>query len=441
MEDTTKETNAYKKIIWRFMEAIKTEKQIVPISYHFLSAQMFADTKKVEAFFKEHGQVITQDGQEGIRMSMEHGLVVEKMISNLDNTVLAFEMVGSNAVIGMVCKYDGYLGELTKQLFIDKPEMLNGSEKEFRVSDILSYSDIEELKEALIEKEIETLLRKNHIEQLQWLEGKLKMDLRKFRLLPNFVEIMERRNLLVHSNGVVSRQYMSECKKYGVVIPEDVGPGKALNTELDYVHEAFSVLFQVGVMLGFVLWYKMRPEEGKSILDSLSEASYELINNGDYSLACGLIDFSLSNRVWEKDINNAQRLVFQLNMALSFHLRNRQDECERIVKSLDMTAAEPVYHLASAILLNDYDKAYQMMDMIGKDDQMRVFYKTWPLFKRIRKETSFVDKFKAIYDEEYECNTACISDIEEVISSALELVDRAKKMDGSTVDEAQVDNQ
>lgn len=441
MEDTTKETNAYKKIIWHFIDAIKTEKQIVPISYHFLSAQMFADTKKVEAFIKDHGEVITQDGQEGVRMSMEHGLVVEKMISNLDNTVLAFEMVGSNAVIGMVCKYDGYLGELTKQLFIDKPEMLNGSEKEFRISDILSYSDIEELKEALIEKEIETLLRKNHIEQLQWLEGKLKMDLRKFRLLPNFVEIMERRNLLVHSNGVVSRQYISECNKYGVIIPEDVGPGKVLKTEPDYVNEAFSVLLQVGVMLGFVLWYKMRPKEGESILDALSEASYNLINDGDYSLAYDLIDFSLSNRVWEKDINNAQRLVFQLNMALSFHLRDRQDECERMVKSLDMTAAEPVYHLASAVLLNDYDKAYQMMNKIGKDDQMRVFYKTWPLFKRIRKETGFVDMFKAIYDEEYECNSACISDIEDVISSALELVDRAKKMDGSTVDEVRVENQ
>ena len=49
-------------------------------------------------------------------------------------------MVGTNAVIGMVSKYDGFLGRLTRQMFEDKPEILSTSDKEFKASDILSIN-------------------------------------------------------------------------------------------------------------------------------------------------------------------------------------------------------------------------------------------------------------------------------------------------------------
>ena len=382
----------------------------------------------MEKFSKDHGEIYEEEGKGIIKMPIEHGAVFTKMMRNLDNTALAYDMTGVNAVIGMVSKYDGFLGRLTKQLFSDKPEILNGSDREFKVSDILTYADFNELKEVLIEKEIETLLRKNHVDQLQWLEAKLSMALKDFKLFSEFVEIMERRNLFVHCNGIASRQYILECKRNGVKLPDDIKPGVRLDADFEYVVNTYRVLFQVGVMLGFVLWHKIRPQEGVEMMNSLSEVAYDLIKDEKYDLGLEIIDFAISNKSWAKEINNAQQLIFRVNKALAFHLRDMQDECEKIANSVDLTAAEPVYHLAVAVLNKNYPQAYKLMAKIGKDSDMQVNYKEWPLFNKIRQEKAFVEKYKEIYCEEYECNDTRIANFEEVINSALEMVARAKKV-------------
>lgn len=428
MEENEKRSQSYPEIISEFIDAINAQKHIVPIAFNFLSVQMVADTKKLEKYGKEHGEVFEKDGGEGIRMSIQHSAVMEKLVTNLDYTARSFKMSGVNAVIGMVCNYDGYLGLLTKQIFRDKPEILNGSDREFKASDILSYADFDELKEVLVEKEIESLLRKNHVEQIQWLESKLNIELRKFKLFPDFVEIMERRNLFVHSNGVVSRQYLSECKKNGVQLDSEIKVGDELEAFYDYVRKAYSVLFQVGVMLGYVLWHKIKPEEGEDLINNLSIVAYDLIKNGEYLLGLDIIDFALSNKSWAKEINNAQQLVFRVNKALAFHLRDMQDECEKIIGSMDLTAAEPVYHLAVAVLRKEYDEAYKIMGKIGKDEDMKMNYKIWPLFNKIRLEDSFAAKFKEIYDEDYVCDDVRVSDFEEVIGTAMEMVKKTKEM-------------
>lgn len=428
MEESEKKYSAYRGIIWDYINAVNAQMNIVPISYNFLSAQIIAEGKKVDQFSKDHGELCKEGDKEYIKMPLEHGAIFSKMMRNLGNTALAFDMTGVNAVIGMVSRYDGFLGDLMKQIFADKPEILNGSDKEFKASDILTYADFNELKEVLVEKEIETLLRKNHVDQLQWLEGKLKVPLKDFKLFPEFVEIMERRNLFVHCNGVVSRQYLSECKKNRVVLPEDLKPGVRLEADMKYVRNTFKVLFQVGVMLGFVIWHKLRAGESEELVDSLSEVAYELIRDEEYTLGLDIIDFALTNKSWAKEIKTAQQLIFRVNKALAFHLRDMQDECVKIADSMDVTAADPVYHLAVAVLKKEYDDAYKIMDRIGKDSNMRGNYKTWPLFNKIRREAAFTAKFKEIYGDDYECNDTHIADFEEVIKSASEMVERTKNM-------------
>lgn len=441
MEEQKKEEQyVYTDVIGDYVNAMNAQMNIVPMSYKFLLAKIIAERKKVDQFSKDHGELCKEGEKEYIKMPWEHSAAFSKMLKNISNTALAVDMTGVNTVIGMVSKYDGFLGNLMKQIFADKPEILNGSDKDFKVSDILSYTDFHELKDVLVEKEIESLLRKSHVDQFQWLESKLKITLRNFKQFPEFVEIMARRNLFVHCNGVVSRQYISECKKNAVSLPEDIRPGTKLDADMKYVEKTFKVLFLVGVMLGFVIWHKLRPNESEEIVDGLSDVAYDLIRDGEYHLGLEIIDFALLNKSWAKEIKTAQQLVFRVNKALSFHLRNMQDECNKIVDSMDLTAAEPVYHLAAAVLKKDYDNAYRLMDKIGKDEKMRGNYKTWPLFNKIRQEDAFIAKFKEIYSDDYECNDTHVADFEEVLKSASEMVERTKSMMDEKVKKGELDN-
>ena len=131
MEETEKEKESvYREIIWSYINAVNSQMSMVPVSYNFLSAQMLTESRKVEAFRKEHGTPFHDEKGEGIRMSLEHSAVFQKMMKNLNNTARAFDMTGENAVIGLVSKYDGFLGVLTKQIFKDKPEILNAGSPE-----------------------------------------------------------------------------------------------------------------------------------------------------------------------------------------------------------------------------------------------------------------------------------------------------------------------
>ena len=82
MEETNNEWSVYRKIIWGYINAVNTQMNIVPISYKFLSAQMLTESKKMKQFCKDHGTPFKDEEGEGIRMSLEHGAVFEKMKKN-----------------------------------------------------------------------------------------------------------------------------------------------------------------------------------------------------------------------------------------------------------------------------------------------------------------------------------------------------------------------
>ncbi len=82
------------------------------------------------------------------------------------------EILPRHFVVSLVSQYDAYLSELYRTLFEIKPELAFSLDKEFTFQEILKYSNLDELKEYVIEKDVENLLRESHLEQLKILEKK-----------------------------------------------------------------------------------------------------------------------------------------------------------------------------------------------------------------------------------------------------------------------------
>lgn len=148
----------------------------------------------------------------------------------------SYKTVPASFVVALVSQYDAFLGRLIKTLFEIKPEIINLSEKTFTFSELLAFGSVEAAKSHLIEKEVETVLRDSHIEQFKWLETKFGVQLRKgLESWPQFVETTERRNLLVHTGGHVSSQYIKNCKEQSVALSDNVKAGIELETDAKYV--------------------------------------------------------------------------------------------------------------------------------------------------------------------------------------------------------------
>ena len=142
---------------------------------------------------------------------------------------------------------------------------------------MLTYESIDEAKQRIIEKEVETVLRENHTTQFVWLEKKLNTTLRKdLPAFKNFIEITERRNLFVHNNGEVSCQYIRICKDNDILNSE-VKLGKQLSSDPAYITKCYNTLFEIGIKLGHVIWRKIVPSDRTKADEYLNNICFDLL--------------------------------------------------------------------------------------------------------------------------------------------------------------------
>ncbi len=162
----------------------------------------------------------------------------------------------------LVSKWDAYVGNLLRWLFSVQPSIIDNSERSLSLSDLVKMGNIENARSHIVALEIEAILRTSHVDQFRYFEDRLKIPLRKDLLAwPKFVELTQRRNLLAHTDGVVSEQYIKICTEHKC----DVAPETAVGTKLDikraYFRNSCHTILEVGVMLGYVLWNKLRPND------------------------------------------------------------------------------------------------------------------------------------------------------------------------------------
>src|SRR5205807_1557366 len=132
-------------------------------------------------------------------------------------------------VISLISQFDVLIGGIIRVLSKRQPNSLNIADKILTFSQLQNFKTLEEAREYLLEKEIDSVLRMSHSDQIEWLEGKYQLTLRKgLKIWPMFIEATERRNLFVHSDGIVSSQYINVCKEHKVDLQKDVCIGYEL---------------------------------------------------------------------------------------------------------------------------------------------------------------------------------------------------------------------
>lgn len=122
----------------------------------------------------------------------------QKLLKEQSCSLDSLNLAVSNIVVAIVSLYDYFFSELVRLYYTLNPSVLDISKKQFSAEQVLCFDTIEDFRNSLIEKEIETILRDSHTDQIEWLEKKLEIPLTKgLSVYPEFVEITERRNLFV----------------------------------------------------------------------------------------------------------------------------------------------------------------------------------------------------------------------------------------------------
>ncbi len=417
------ETSMFEKTMERYIQLINTQDKSLPVIARILIANAKTWYDNLMEFLRVNNieKVKNEDGSVRLSIPVNKAAKFQKLLKEQGSSFDTVNIAISNIVVAIVSQYDAYLGELVRILFKISPSLLDVSNKQFPAEQIFSYESIDEFRNSLIEKELETVLRWSHTKQIEWLEKKLGIPLTKdLKIYPSFVEITERRNLLVHANGRVSKQYISECKQHGVKEIDKIREGCVLTCNSDYAQMCYSVFFEMGIKLGLVLWHKLLPSESEKLYGFIDPVCFNLIREKKYDLALNLLDFMLTPS-FKKDCPYAYKLVFTINKALIFQLKGDKQKASSIVTKLDCSAAEEIYRMAVYILQDDFDSALSSMRKIGKASTMRNAYREWPLFTSIRDSEEFKKIYKEIFEEEYQYDEIPSTDFDKLMRNAMDI--------------------
>jgi len=211
----------FKSIIAGFTNDIEALHTTLPLTMLIIESNKRLNRKKLHDFVDTRGQVHESESIRRVLIShdaYQEYSILERRVKRAES---ASTLVPRSFLVALVSQYDAFLGSLVRQMFTDHPGRLNASEQSLTFKDLLEFSSIDDARDHVIDSEIEKVLRKNHTEQFDWLEKQLGISLRQeMDIWPTFIEITERRNLLVHASGRVSKQYINICRRHKVKLSE-----------------------------------------------------------------------------------------------------------------------------------------------------------------------------------------------------------------------------
>lgn len=406
MTENLKKINQFGKEITLFAQHIESLRETLPLTMMLVQRVGVEVTKELEKFEVENCEIKKEVGGKSITVEVEHVLKWKKLRKRRDKSDLAHVLVPRSIFVSLVSQYDAFFGKLLRLIFISKPELLIPSDRQFSFSQIKQFPTIDAIQEHVIEKEIESVLRTSHADQIRWAEKRFSVVLTKeLNIYSDFIELTERRNLFVHADGVVSGQYLSVCKENKVNLSSELREGDKLTVPQEYFNNSCNCIYELGVKLANVLWRKLLPEERGEADTNLITVSYELIEQEEYQLSLSLLDFACESfKVFSSEWH---QLALIVNQAQSYKWLGNNDKCLKILDKIDWSAKADEFKLAASVLRGEWMEAAKIMTKIGTNGAVtKHFYRDWPLFKELRVRQEFLNAYEEVFGEPFSTSFA-----------------------------------
>jgi len=359
--------------------------------------------KKVMGKIKKTGNLLLKGARsKGSRKSigMHH---IEDLLKYVRKLNRAETMFRGNALVGIVSRYDEFVSAILKNAYSTNPGRATAGDKALTYDELLTLDSIDNVVELFVAKEIDGLLRESHKKQIETIDREFKTGIiDNFSEFPQFIEIMERRNLLVHAGGITSKYYLRLCNDVGYNKRKLPKEGTPLSVDEEYFHESILCLSEMAVRLGYSLAFRIYRDKLKEINERfLAMVGFPLLMSEEWELAWRVFSFALSwpEKYIPEDLLNR---IYVINAAIALNQLDRRGEAMELLEKLDWSASDPKFLLGVAVLRHEWKKAESLMsEMDGKKPFTEEDFRSWPIFKEFRNTKEFRRAYKAIYGKRF----------------------------------------
>lgn len=336
---------------------------------------------------------------------------IRKSIREIDrhNNSSPVSTLEKSLFIYLFAAFDKFIGDLVTALYHSNPELYKNINKEIPLSEALQYETMNDLREIMLGKEVETLRRKGYIDQFKDLENKFSIKLSKFDEWPYFIECAQRRNLFTHCDGIASKQYLDICKDIGVKSKNPPQIGDQLKISGIYFFQSCNLVTKVAVMLGHTLWRKIQPSELEKADSHLSSLIFNFLHREDWAKSISLSKFALG---LPKISTEEMDRIFTINYAIALKAANKIKTARNVLDKKDWSATTYDFKLAYAVLTDNYPDARKFMQKMGPNGELisELAYHDWPLFSNFRDSEEFLEGYLAVYGYKYSSKLSSLAE-------------------------------
>ena len=301
-------------------------------------------------------------------------------------------------LLSLVATFDSFIADTLRIMLRLRPERLLGSSKTIEVSDILSMSSFDDVIDRITQDEVESIMRRSHIEQIKYLEDRLDVSIRSdYDEWGDFVEVFERRNLIAHGSYTINSHYIRNCSRNGFQVGAEE-EGRTIELLPPYLTSSSNRLLEFGLSLMFVLWLKHFPETREAAYENLNRRTYELIRDGQPQVASRLLDLALfrqSPKASERTVK-----MMTVNLANAYKKSENQEKSYQVLDGVDWSATTDDFQICIAAIREDIDRVVELMPRVNRQGSIGMSqFREWPVFDWIRDEMVVRQKFEEVFGE------------------------------------------
>lgn len=281
----------------------------------------------------------------------------------------------------VVSTFEFHLGDVAASLYRAAPRALDACSRdaEFSLADLNELGSIDEARDLAIARRVDRLSRGNLAEWRRHFKDSLNVDMMDLAIdWASVVEIVQRRNAIVHHDARVSAQYLRNTGR------TDVSLGDDLACDINYLQAALDELLVVGFLLSIECVAKF-DKEGSFAANRLHQFEDAILETGRWRL----LEKVCSHGMRHKGSSHGDH-VFRINVWLARKRMYGLDCIRAEVDAWDVSALDPVLVLAKACLLDDLDYVFaEVPTLVDRGSLTGAEVMSWPMFEESRADARF----------------------------------------------------
>jgi hypothetical protein len=202
------------------------------------------------------------------------------------------------------------------------------------------------------------------------------------------LEYAQRRNLIVHKDGVIDDQYIRNvAKEY---LPQGANVGKILIVSSQYLAHSIQEVTLFAFAITQACMRQWHPRKNEKRADrTLESFIYLSLRKGYYELVVHLVDIGK-----QYQLSKLIEQMISIHQAVALRELKRIPDLRAVVNKLATEKQKWPIPIAIAILREDFTYAQRLLALAAQENKLPKISPYWPLFDPIRDDKWFKQMFE-----------------------------------------------